>query len=695
MSYFPLSALINAITSTILGSTVFLKGQKSERVITFILFCFALTGWSTFYFLWQLTPDKKLAYFYCKGLMMFVIIIPVFYFHYNVSLVEKTENIRPWIIASYIASAVLIFLNFSNMIVSGVSPKLSFMYWPNPGILFHFHLFMFSSLVIASLIISINEFKISSGIKKEHLKYTIIGTCTAFGGGMTNYFLWYNIPIKPYGNVFVSIWVLIIGYTILKYKLMDINLAFRYTVINVLLSIIIGMPIAIFIFYLSQFGHPFIAGFLGFSAPFTGYYLFNLWKPATTDSLVLTGRFATHKDENIKSHRDNIINSPTLRDWAENLCQSMVKLFSVQEVVVLVFDASHHYFASVAGAGLEQLSWGVPIIVENDSPLSKMLEKEKKILIKEELQQILRPRIYDAIQAEMESLSAELCVPFLMNDKLVGILAIGHKTSREMFNDLDLKSMWKVARGAEEALRALLLGLLQHQYSSEWAHDLLHPFGAKGSLHYVKAAVEGKYGALDSNLKQHFEDILEEMNFVEKYMDALLNPLKYSNGIYNIRPRILTHYFEQADRLYAEAAQEQGIHWTVRSPPPNIQVLGDAVIIFHRVIKNLLENAFRHTPRGGSIELGHRLEDNILVIFVKDTGPGIPKNMLETIFERGAQGSDDVKGKAGLGLYNARKVVEAHHGKLWAESELGKGSTFFFTLPLAQPEASRNNPSLT
>jgi signal transduction histidine kinase len=114
--------------------------------------------------------------------------------------------------------------------------------------------------------------------------------------------------------------------------------------------------------------------------------------------------------------------------------------------------------------------------------------------------------------------------------------------------------------------------------------------------------------------------------------------------------------------------------------------MGDAVIIFHRVMKNLIENAFRHTPSGGSIELGYRLEEKVLVIYLKDTGPGIPEERRETIFERGVQGAGEVKGKAGLGLYNARKVVEAHHGKLWVESQVGKGSTFYFTLPLAPPE---------
>lgn len=683
INFFSVTGLINATLNGLLGSLVLIFAKRGTKSFTFAMFCLCIAGWSVFYTAWHLTTDHSKILFYNQVMMVPVLFIPTFYFHFISCITDRETQNKKIILAAYIFSVCLAPFVFSSLFVSELMPIISPHLWPKAGPLYSLHLLMF----VACVLVTVNDvwkvYRTSSGIRREQMKYILIGAAFGYGGGMMNYIPCYGIELRPYGNTCVTVYAIILAYISLIQKVVDINLAFRYGTIYSYLSVLIGTPVALAIWFV---GGSVSASIIGFFAPVAGYLLIRKWKPSTTEAFVLAGKYAPHKDVNIQSHRESIINSPTLRDWAENLCRSMVKLFDVREVVVLVFDASHQYFASVAGAGLDQLSWGVPIIIENDSPLVKMLEKEKRILIKEELQQILRSRIFEAIQGEMESMSAELCMPFLMNDKVVGILALGRKTSKEMFNDLDIKSMWKVGRGAEEALRALLLGLLQQQYSSEWAHDLMHPFGPKGSLHYVKAAVDGKYGDLNPNLKQHFEDIVEEMDFVEKYMDALLNPLKYSNGVYNVRPRILSHYFEQSQRLYEEAAKEQGIQWTVRSPPHAIKVLGDAVIIFHRVIKNLLENAFRHTPRGGSIELGHRLEDKILVIFVKDSGAGIPKDKLETIFERGTQGSEGNKGKAGLGLYNARKVVESHHGKLWAESEPGKGSIFYFTLPLAPAE---------
>jgi two-component system sensor histidine kinase VicK len=116
--------------------------------------------------------------------------------------------------------------------------------------------------------------------------------------------------------------------------------------------------------------------------------------------------------------------------------------------------------------------------------------------------------------------------------------------------------------------------------------------------------------------------------------------------------------------------------------------MGDAAILYHRVILNLVGNAFRYTSRGGTIELGYRLEEKVLVIYVKDSGLGIQADKLEMIFDRGTQGDEANKGKAGLGLYNARQTVEAHLGRIWVESQPGKGTSFYFTLPLAPSEES-------
>ena len=93
----------------------------------------------------------------------------------------------------------------------------------------------------------------------------------------------------------------------------------------------------------------------------------------------------------------------------------------------------------------------------------------------------------------------------------------------------------------------------------------------------------------------------------------------------------------------------------------------------------------RATPRNGRIAIGATLEDTEVVFFVRDTGPGIAPDELPSLFERYWRSKQPSYKGAGLGLSIARGIVEAHAGRIWADSELGAGSTFWFTLAAPPP----------
>jgi len=101
-----------------------------------------------------------------------------------------------------------------------------------------------------------------------------------------------------------------------------------------------------------------------------------------------------------------------------------------------------------------------------------------------------------------------------------------------------------------------------------------------------------------------------------------------------------------------------------------------------QVLANLITNSIKFTPRGGSIRILREHAEGGVRICVSDTGPGIPENMLEAVFERFWQvGVNDRRG-LGLGLFISRCIVEAHGGRIWAESKPGEGSRFYLVLPI-------------
>ena len=136
----------------------------------------------------------------------------------------------------------------------------------------------------------------------------------------------------------------------------------------------------------------------------------------------------------------------------------------------------------------------------------------------------------------------------------------------------------------------------------------------------------------------------------------------------------------EATEAFSPAAREKGIGLSAALPAGPLLAPFDHHRIF-QVLANLIANAVKFTPQGGSISVGVEPSGDTLRFSVSDTGVGIPQAMLQSIFERFWQvGENDTRGM-GLGLYISKSIVDAHGGRIWAESRAEVGSQFYFTLP--------------
>ncbi|HQJ10661.1 MAG TPA: ATP-binding protein, partial [Anaerolineae bacterium] len=125
-------------------------------------------------------------------------------------------------------------------------------------------------------------------------------------------------------------------------------------------------------------------------------------------------------------------------------------------------------------------------------------------------------------------------------------------------------------------------------------------------------------------------------------------------------------------------------------------VLGDRTLL-RQAIANLVDNAVKYTPAGGTVTVGMDLSENVAIVRVSDTGIGItPENqvrLFEKFYRIKRRETTDIAG-TGLGLALVKSIVEHHHGRVWLESELNKGSTFYIALPLyTLPAASEEHPT--
>lgn len=225
---------------------------------------------------------------------------------------------------------------------------------------------------------------------------------------------------------------------------------------------------------------------------------------------------------------------------------------------------------------------------------------------------------------------------------------------------------------------------LRKQMTADIAHDLKTP------LTVILGHLEGlREGVLQPTPKR-FNTLYGEAKQLERLIsDLRLLSLSDAGELHlELYPTPLEPMFQAVLHSFENLAQQRQINLSLELPA-TLPLLNLDASRFTQVLTNLLDNALRHTPEGGTVILGARASGSLLAhcvkIWVQDTGQGIPAEKLPHIFERfyrADQSRSLEGGGSGLGLAICKSLLEAHGGRIWAESVQGKGSCFWLEVPL-------------
>lgn len=216
---------------------------------------------------------------------------------------------------------------------------------------------------------------------------------------------------------------------------------------------------------------------------------------------------------------------------------------------------------------------------------------------------------------------------------------------------------------------------------SALTHDLKTPLvAAETSLKYL---LEGYFGSLTQEQKQILNLLTQSNDGALRLVKNLLSVFKYKTKSYKLllEKVQISSLIERGIDTVKLLLKEKEI--SLKVTPSNFEFLCDQFEI-ERVIVNLLSNAIKYTEFKGEIELvATKNEDGYVFFSVKDNGCGIAEEDLPNLFERFWQSkrSNSRSNSTGLGLYLSRQIVEAHGGKIWVESTIGKGTKIAFELP--------------
>jgi signal transduction histidine kinase len=208
------------------------------------------------------------------------------------------------------------------------------------------------------------------------------------------------------------------------------------------------------------------------------------------------------------------------------------------------------------------------------------------------------------------------------------------------------------------------------------SHDLKNPLAA---ISLIGVRLQRAGG--DARAARTAEMLLRAAHHMDDLIVNLQNLARMQTGepVLALAPTALDEVLRQAVELLGPIAEQRGARLALELAHLPV-VRCDATQVL-RVLSNLIGNAIRFTPAGQAITVSVAAGDEQVTLTIADRGPGIPPDHLPHLFEPYWSGWPE-HGTLGLGLAIARGIVQAHGGRIWAESEPGQGSTFSFTLPL-------------
>ncbi len=734
-SYFSVSAIITAIISLLFGIIIFFRNSRTNANKIFVLFCFTVACWSIPYIFWPFAKTQENTLLFFQLLHIAACYVSVIYFHFVVVWLDIKNKKKYIVYLGYLLATFFVITIPTKLFISDMVPKFSMRYWAEPGILYHFYLLMFFGYFLYSSYILYKHYKVSVGVIRYQIKFVLIGMIIGFLGGSSNYFLWYDINIPPYGNILASSFVIFTGYAIIKYRFMDLRIVARSILIYLFDSFYAYIIFSILIVgYRLLWGsvysnYSLIAGI--FITPLFILSLFWLHNAVTK----LLNKYVFHSLYDFQTAISKLtheLNRYTdLKSITDLIVDTVQNTMNLERAGVLLIDdlsSKKYQIAKVIGFNESN---GISLV--SDNLFTKYLEKSKKPLVRDEITLIARDartqkesQRFLELRDYMEHIEASLCIPLLSNNKLIGIIVLGGKISNEAYTqqDLDLLSALsfqaaiaidnaKLYKKVNEFNRTLqkkvdeqtqelskkaehLEKLLQMrtEFLDIASHQLKTPISViRGTVSMFE---EGSMDKLpEAEKKRFFHNIAVKAEKLNMIISDILRASEMDTDDFVIendtaKPVIVEKLIKSAiDQLQYEAdTRKIQLKFEIKAGK-NTAVLTSGEFL-EQAIYNLIDNAIKYTSKG-YVKVSLDTEESDLIIKVEDTGIGIPEKDQKKLFEKFARAKNAVNMYAdgsGLGLFIVKRIVEAHKGgSISMESVEGKGTTFTIKLPAANENA--------
>ena len=296
---------------------------------------------------------------------------------------------------------------------------------------------------------------------------------------------------------------------------------------------------------------------------------------------------------------------------------------------------------------------------------------------------------------ELGGFRTMLGVPMLAGEKVIGVITLWREQV-EAFGDRTLGLITTfAAQGAIAVQNAQLFrelevaGRHKSEFLASMSHELRTPLNAV--IGFSDVLLERMFGELNERQEEYVRDIRDSGRHLLELINEILDLSKVEAGRMELEPSALSlpDMLEQGLSMVRERAARHGIAITL-DVAPAVGVIWADELKLKQVVLNLLTNAVKFTPDGGSVSVGANIVDAEAQVVVRDTGIGIEEADHERIFEAFQRGGREARSEGtGLGLTLSKRIVELHGGRIWMSSRPGEGSTFGFAVPVRPQDATK------
>lgn len=709
--------ILVSVSNLVIAIIVFYNNRNSatNRLLALLSVINAL--WTVFNYLALYSGPEEIKLFWVRAVMMATSPFgPVIYLLAR-AFPKQALNVRPRIFfvislitltTAIFAATPLMFAGLKNLPGGNFELKLA------PAIaLYGFNLIGFMVLGFYELI---KKFKGSRGLEKLQLSYFLFGIVVTFTlSTITNFIavaVFGTIKLTYLGPPMTLVLIGAVVYAIMKHRLLNIRLLIVRSITYSALLLIIALIYTVVIFLISNFLVSRILPSIQNIANDMVRVILMLFIALSFQNLKeyikkITDKFLYKNEYNpnlLLSELNNIISKTlNLNELISRTLTEIVGNMRLTKGAIFIFKKESIYPPAIIGF--------TDKITYDYKTLYSIAQLRKFILLQEEdAQDILAQEV-------LGKQGIVVALPIQSRGEIYGLFLLGEKQSGELYTEKDVELLeifepamavalenakayeeiknfnvtlqGKIKKAtfdlqkANEHLKEL--DKLKDEFLSLASHELRTPLGIIKNYLWM---VLYKDQSLSEDTKAKLRHAFDSSESLILLINDMLDVSRIEGNRINLAPvRIdMTQFIKEIDEDMTLLAKDKGINLSVLSEK-NLFIKADKDKV-KQVVINLIGNAIKFTPDSGKIIINLKKVNNAVEIDVKDSGFGIKKEDLPKLFTKfgrleGLSSRTTKISGTGLGLYISKKIIELCGGKIWVNSEFGKGSTFSFTLPSA------------